>query len=165
MNLVKITIVCFCIQLLMTTCKVDDTKNTASPQVSSDISESKKNGVFVKEYRIGRISFDSDSDRFAFAIDKMWVEKAWKYSYIGGIEKLEKFQLVIKPHGEGYFDSYLEDWGLCLGSDCSSGMGSGNIEKDISEISETMIFDIVKYSSKYEYNNYRKVGTLGVRKM
>lgn len=145
--------------LLMSMCK--DTINTATPQISKDIKESKKNGVFVTEYRVSEIFIDTNSYKLSLDIQQVWVENVWRHeNYSGKIKKYETLQLVMKPSDCEMLNSFLEDWGICIDSDCTTGTGNCNIEKKVAKAEATLSLDLVKFSSKYEFNNYEKIGSI-----
>ena len=117
--------------------------NTATPQASSSLEESKKNNFFIKEYKVL-----GDKEDF-FKVKEAWVEFAWKYQLRNGKKTMKRFneiQLVMKLSN---FNSekiregdYLVNWQI---DEISHGtVGSGNYVYDLSlssiELPDTLTF-------------------------
>jgi hypothetical protein len=52
--------------------------NTVDPQASSAITESKKNGFFIKAYKVDQVPKDF------FSVKEAWVEYVWKNKLVNG---------------------------------------------------------------------------------
>lgn len=84
--------------------------NTVDPQISKNISESKKNGFFMK-----KITVDSTSDR-NIQVEEAWLEKTWFYEiHNGKVMKVAKagsqlcFKLKQLPSNK-YNINKLDKW-------------------------------------------------------
>jgi len=72
--------------ILFYSCNIDLVDKTKVPQVSIDISESKKNNVFIKEYQ------SSNPDLF----NEVWTEELWILDSLNEIVKLDEYRIYFK---------------------------------------------------------------------
>ena len=76
--------------LVLTSCNLD--VNTSDPQESVSISQSKKNNLFISEYRLEAM------DSSIFKIKEAWIEKTWQWSVNYGVKekvKTGRYQLNL----------------------------------------------------------------------
>ncbi len=147
----------------MSMCK--EPRNTSTPQISRDVNESQSKAVFIAEYQVSKILIDTNC-KLRLDVRQVWIENVWRFKDSSGIiKKYEKLQLVLKPKDCDVLDSYMEDWGLCIDSNCKGGTGNCNMEMNVSKDFDKLNLDIVEFSSKYELNSYQKVGSIELQKI
>lgn len=140
--------------------------NTTDPQISKNIQESKKNGVFLKQYFI-----ESTTDK-NIILEEAWTEKTWFYEiHNGKAIKVQKygcrlcFNLKQTPDLK-YNLKNLNNWLMdCPKIDFYVGIAYGVYELSYQDcnIPDTVSLDLIEQTETKTGITKTKVGTLTFR--